>query len=190
MPPIQAILFFALIVAAACAAAAAALSVPAIRALVQRLTRSQALSLATAGSAAALAAAYAFQYIGGLLPCHLCWQQRYAHFAALGLGILALLIPKTILARLLPLAGGAAALTSAAYASFHTGVERHWWLSECSSSPIANISAKDLLAQIQAAPVVKCDQVAWQMLSLSMASWNMLLSLALLALWLIAAKKS
>jgi disulfide bond formation protein DsbB len=50
-------------------------------------------------------------------------------------------------------------------------------------------TAKDLLAQIQAAPVIKCDQVAWQMMGLSMASWNMLFSLALMALWLMAVQK-
>lgn len=156
------------------------------------MSRRLLILLATAGSAAALAAAYAFQYLGGLAPCHLCWLQRYPHFAALGLGVLALLIPKTILARLLPLAGAAAALTTAALGAYHTGVERHWWPgpSTCTSGSVANISAKDLLAQIQAAPVVKCDQVAWQMLSLSMASWNMLFSLVLVALWLQAFRKS
>ena len=156
------------------------------------MSRALLILLAAGGSFAALAAAYAFQYIGGLAPCHLCWLQRYPHFAAVGIGILALLIRKTLLARLLPFAGAAAALTTAAYGAYHTGVERHWWQgpTTCTSGSIANISAKDLLAQIQAAPVVKCDQVAWEMFSLSMASWNMLLSLVLLALWLMAAKKS
>ena len=40
------------------------------------------------------------------------------------------------------------------------------------------------------APLVRCDEVPWQLLSLSMASWNMLLSLGLAAIWLIAARKS
>jgi disulfide bond formation protein DsbB len=155
------------------------------------MSRTLLILLAAGGSFAALAGAYAFQYIGGLAPCHLCWLQRYPHFAAVGIGILALLIRKTIIARLLPLAGAAAALTTAALGAYHTGVERHWWPgpTTCTSGSIANISAKDLLAQIQAAPVVKCDQVAWQMFSLSMASWNMLFSLVLVALWLMAAKK-
>jgi disulfide bond formation protein DsbB len=156
------------------------------------MSRTLLILLAAGGSFAALAAAYAFQYIGGLAPCHLCWLQRYPHFAAGAIGVLALLIPKTVLARLLPLAGAAAALTTAAYGAYHTGVERHWWLgpTTCTSGSIANVSAKDLLAQIQAAPVVHCDQVAWEMFSLSMASWNMLLSLGLVVLWLLAFRKS
>ena len=156
------------------------------------MSRTLLILLAAGGSFAALAAAYAFQYIGGLAPCHLCWLQRYPHFAAVALGVLALLIPKPLLARLLPLAGAASALTTAAYGAYHTGVERHWWQgpTTCTSGSISNISAKDLLAQIQAAPVVKCDQVAWQMFTLSMASWNMLASLVLVALWLMAFRKS
>ena len=148
--------------------------------------------LAAGGSFLALLAAYAFQYLGGLAPCHLCWLQRYPHFAALGIGAAALVLRVPVLARLLALAGAASALTTAALGAYHTGVERHWWPgpTTCTSGSIANISAKDLLAQIQAAPVVKCDQVAWQMLGLSMASWNMVFSLILVALWVKAAQKA
>lgn len=159
--------------------------------MVKSLQRSTLIAMAAGGSFLALAAAYAFQYLGGLAPCHLCWLQRYPHFAALGLGALAFLIRLPVAGRSLALAGGIAALISAAIGAYHTGVERHWWPgpSTCTSGSIANISAKDLLAQIQAAPVIKCDQVAWQMIGLSMASWNMLFSLALVALWLFAFKK-
>lgn len=155
------------------------------------LTRRVLIALATLGSFLALTSAYAFEYLGGLAPCHLCWLQRYPHFAALALGALALMIRSAVLARLLALAGAAAALTTSALGAYHTGVERHWWPgpTTCTSGSIANISAKDLLAQIQAAPVVKCDEVAWQMLTLSMASWNMLFSLGLVVLWLMAARK-
>lgn len=156
------------------------------------MTRQIAVLLATLGSAAALASAYAFQYIGGLAPCHLCWLQRYPHFAALPIGVLALLLTRGLPGRLLPLAGALAALTTAVLGAYHSGVERHWWPgpTTCTSGSIANISAKDLLAQIQAAPVVQCDQVAWEMWGLSMASWNMLLSLVLVGFWITAWRKS
>ncbi len=156
------------------------------------MTRQLLILLAAGGSAALLAGAYAFQYIGGLQPCHLCWLQRYPHMVAVGVGILALLIPAGLLGRLLPWAGGLAALTSAAYGAYHTGVERHWWEgpSTCTSGSVTGLSAKDLLAQIQAAPVVQCDQVAWEMWGLSMASWNMLASLVLVALWVMAARRA
>lgn len=149
------------------------------------------IALATLGSAALLAGAYAFQYLGGLQPCHLCWLQRYPHMAAVAIGLLALLLPTSRLTPLLSWAGAAAALTTAAYGAYHTGVERHWWPgpSTCTSGSISNLSAKDLLAQIQAAPVVQCDQVAWEMWGLSMASWNMLASLVLVGLWVLSARR-
>ena len=154
------------------------------------MSRSLLIFLAAAGSAALLAGAFAFQYIGGLAPCHLCLLQRYPHGAAVAIGALALLIPGTLLGRLLPWAGALAALTTAAYGAYHSGVERHWWAGPdtCTSGPIGQLSAKDLLAQIQAAPVVQCDQVAWEMFGLSMASWNMLAALVLVAIWVKAAR--
>jgi disulfide bond formation protein DsbB len=45
-----------------------------------------------------------------------------------------------------------------------------------------------MLDRILAAPVVRCDEVAWEMLGLSMASWNALASFALAAVWLVALK--
>jgi disulfide bond formation protein DsbB len=154
------------------------------------MSRSLLILLAAAGSAALLAGAFAFQYIGGLAPCHLCLLQRYPHGAAVAIGAVALLIPGTQMGRLLPWAGALAALTTAAYGAYHTGVERHWWAGPdtCTSGPIGQLSAKDLLAQIQAAPVVQCDQVAWQMFGLSMASWNMLAALVLVVIWVKAAR--
>jgi disulfide bond formation protein DsbB len=143
--------------------------------------------LAMAGSLAMLAGAFAFQYIGGLAPCHLCLLQRWPHAAAVAIGLLALAIP----GRLLPVAGAAAALTTAAIGMYHTGVERLWWAgpSTCSAGSIAGLDINDLLdPTIVIAPVVRCDEVAWEMFRLSMASWNVLLSVALALVWIMAAR--
>ena len=101
------------------------------------------------------------------------------------------MLPAGAARRLLIWAGGLAALTSAVIGGYHSGVELHWWEgpSTCTSGSIQGMSAQDLLAQIQAAPVVQCDQVAWEMWGLSMASWNMLASLALVVLWGLAARR-
>ena len=149
--------------------------------------RTRLIILAMAGSLAMLAGAFAFQYIGGLAPCHLCQLQRWPHAAALAIGLLALAIP----GRLLPLAGAAAALTTAGIGIYHTGVERLWWAgpTSCSAGSIAGLDVKDLLdPSIVVAPVIRCDEVAWQMLGLSMASWNVVLSLGLALIWLLAAR--
>jgi disulfide bond formation protein DsbB len=148
-------------------------------------SRTTLILTAAGGSLALLLGALAFQHLGGLAPCKMCLWQRWPHGAAVILGALALLVP----GRILPLAGAAAAATSAGIGLYHTGVERGWWQGPdtCTSGPIAGLSPEDLLNQILAAPVVRCDEVAWSMLGLSMASWNAVLSLLLVAVWLAAA---
>ena len=152
------------------------------------MTRPLLIFLAAGGSALMLAGAFAFQYLGGLAPCHLCLLQRWPHAAAALIGVLALLIP----GRLLPLAGALAALTTAGLGAYHSGVERHWWPgpNTCTSGDISQLSVGDLTDQLLAnTTVIQCDQVAWAMWGLSMASWNMLGSLVLVALWLMAARR-
>jgi disulfide bond formation protein DsbB len=89
----------------------------------------------------------------------------------------------------LPVLGAAAAATTGGIGVYHTGVERGWWQGPdtCAAGAIDGLSAQDLLAQIMEAPVVRCDEVPWELLTLSMASWNAILSFALAALWLLAA---
>lgn len=149
------------------------------------MTRNGLILLAAGGSAALLLGALAFQYIGGLPPCPMCIWQRWPHLAAVAVGGSALALPGV----LLPLLGAAAVATTGGIGIYHTGVERGWWPGPdtCVAGPIGGLSAEDLLAQIMEAPVVRCDEVPWEFLTLSMASWNAILSFMLAGLWLLAA---
>jgi disulfide bond formation protein DsbB len=151
------------------------------------MTRSLAILAAASGSAALLVGAFAFQYLGGLAPCPMCIWQRYPHVIAVIIGVLALAMP----GRILPGLGAATAMVGAGLGLYHTGVERGWWdgPGTCSAGDIGNLSAEDLMAQIMSAPLVRCDEVAWSMLGLSMASWNAVASLALAGLWIMAATR-
>ena len=141
--------------------------------------------LASAGSAALLLGAFGFQYIGEMAPCKLCIWQRYPHGAAVVIGAVALAFPLLIL----PYLGALAALATAGVGAYHTGVERGWWEgpSTCTSGPIGNLSTDELMQQIMSAPLVRCDDVPWEMLGLSMASWNAVASFVLALLWIAAA---
>lgn len=142
--------------------------------------------LAAGGSVALLLGAFAFQHLGGLAPCKLCLWQRWPHAAAIGLGVLALAVPGV----LLPLLGMLAALGTAGIGAYHTGVERGWWEgpTSCTSSGGSGLSADELFDQIMAAPLIRCDEVPWEMFGLSMASWNVVISLALALIWAMAAR--
>lgn len=147
------------------------------------MTRNTLVLLAAGGSAGLLLAALAFQHLGGMAPCSLCVWQRWPHLAAMLAAPLALFIPGA----LGPLAGGAAAASSGGIGIYHTGVERGWWQGPqaCSGGgDISALSPRELMDQIMAAPVVRCDEVPWEMLGLSMASWNAAASFALAGVWL------
>lgn len=144
-------------------------------------------SLAALGSAALLAGAFLFQALG-YAPCQMCIWQRYPHALAMAIGLIALAIQH----KGLRLVGAAAALTTSAIGFYHAGVEQGWWQgpTTCSSTPISDISADALLDQIMNAPLVRCDDIPWEMFGLSMAAWNGILSLALAALWLTAYRRA
>lgn len=136
-------------------------------------------ALAGLGSAALLAAAFAFQHLGGLAPCPMCVWQRWPHAAAVALAGAAVWLGWRWSAALAALA----LLGNAALGLFHVGVEQRWWEgpSTCAAGPVEGLSTDALLAQILAAPVTRCDEVAWSLLGVSMAGWNALASLALAA---------
>lgn len=147
------------------------------------MTRLQLRALGpTLGSLALLLGAFAFQYLGGLQPCHLCLLQRWPHAVAIALGLAILAWPK----RGLALLAGLAVLAGAGIAGYHVGVEQHWWAgpSSCTAPSPGASDAGALLDQILATPTVLCDSIAWSWLGISMAGWNGIVSLALAALWL------
>ena len=134
---------------------------------------------------ALLGGAYGFQYVWGhLWPCEMCWWQRYAHMAALALALLAFIVrgrPMVLLAAL-------AIATSGAIGFYHAGVELHYFpgLTKCTSTAAAGLSTDDYLKAILNSPMVRCNDIQWSFLGISMAGWNAILSLgsALLILWL------
>lgn len=133
--------------------------------------------------------ALGFQYIGELPPCKMCYWQRYPHVAAVGVGVLAFMLPGVGLTALLYL-GAVAALVTAGIGVYHTGVERGFWEgpTTCTSGPIGGLTPEQLMEQIMGAPLVRCDEVPWELFTLSMASWNAIISFALAGLWIAAAR--
>lgn len=147
----------------------------------------QLVLVAMAGSAALLGGALVFQYFGGLAPCKMCIWQRWPHGIALALGVLWLMRPSAGLLALAALV----VLIGAGIGGYHSGVELGIFEGpdSCTSGPIADVSTDQLLEQILSAPVVRCDEVAWAFLGLSMAGWNALLSVGLALIWLAALRK-
>ena len=149
------------------------------------LDRAKALALAV--PAALLAGAYGSQWFGHLFPCEMCWWQRYAHFTALAFAILAFALrPLPDRGRSLVWLAALAILASGAIGFYHAGVEMKVFKGFTQCTATAHGSAEEMLRQIMAAPIVRCDEVQWSLFGISMAGWNFIVSTgsALLILWL------
>lgn len=146
------------------------------------------VALATFGSVALLGGAFIFQSLG-YAPCHLCLLQRWPHAAAIviGIAVLALRLPGVT-----ALLGAIAALVTAGLGVYHSLVERHIIAGpqDCTASLPGKMSAADLLSQIQDAPLVRCDEIAWQFMGITMPNLNAVLSFVLALIWLAAFVKS
>ena len=121
-----------------------------------------------------LGGAYVSQYGFGLFPCEMCWWQRYPHFAALALALVAFWRPPGAV----PVALAALAIaTSGLIGAFHAGVEYGWWegLTACTTALPAGV---DPLEAILNAPLVRCDVAPWSLFGISLAGWNFLFSSA------------
>jgi disulfide bond formation protein DsbB len=158
----------------------------------QALTRSRravaAALLVAAGGAATILGAYYFQYVMGLRPCPLCLDQRIAYYVSIPLAVVVAVAAGRAAPRSVVAAGlgviALAMLFNSGLALFHAGVEWKWWPGpqEC-SGPLTDLSTGgDLLSSLTNLTIVRCDEAAWRFLGLSLAGYNVLISLALAAI--------
>jgi len=159
--------------------------------MVFRLTvREAALAIALA-SAATIGGALVFEHVLGYQPCKLCLTQRNPYYLAIPLALVTAFLPtKRARAGLWVLA--LVFVASAGLGIYHAGVEWGFWAgpSDCGnvSSPAAG-NMGDFLSQLQTTRVVSCTEAAWRFLGLSLAGWNVLISLAVAAFAALSAHK-
>jgi disulfide bond formation protein DsbB len=95
---------------------------------------------------------------GGLVPCALCYLERWPYRVAIVLALVAIGW-RPVRAALRPLLI-AAFLAAALLAFVHAGVELQWWrspLPECAAPVLRTGSIRDLLASMPAHPAKPCD---------------------------------
>jgi len=165
----------------------------------QALTRARpavaAAVLVAAGGAATILGAYFFEFVLRLRPCPLCLEQRIAYYVSIPLAIAVAIAAGRDASRRAPAVGlgiiALAMLYNSGLALFHAGVEWKWWPGpqEC-SGPLNDLTAGgDLLSSLTNLTIVRCDEAAWRFLGLSLAGYNVMISLALAAIaaWGVAA---
>ena len=150
------------------------------------LAPQRALVLCALISATLLGGALLFEHVGGMAPCSLCIWQRWAHVAVIvcALGWLVISQPNGTSLQAGLIITAFAGITSVGVAGYHAGVEWQLWSGPagCNASLSSGGSTADLVDSLLATPVVRCDDVPWSLFRLSMAGWNMLLSVDIVAL--------
>ncbi|MGA2815672.1 MAG: disulfide bond formation protein B [Xanthobacteraceae bacterium] len=139
-------------------------------------------------SAATILGAWYFQYVLKLPPCPLCLEERLPYHIVIPLSLLMAIAAFVRAPRALITVGFvailAAVLCGAALGAYHAGVEWRFWPgpTDC-SGPLTDLTAKGpLINQLQSIHVVRCDEAAWRFLGISLAGYNVLISLALAAI--------
>lgn len=149
------------------------------------------IALAAIGT---VAGAQFFEHVLGILPCELCLQQRIPYYVAIPVGLLTACLPNRSATIRVGLAFLALIfVVSAGLAAYHAGVEWKFWPgpNDCSGAATAgSASVTDLLAQIQNIKVVSCSEASWRLFGLSLAGWNVLISLGLIGTALLAFMKA
>jgi disulfide bond formation protein DsbB len=129
-----------------------------------------------------------FQYVLGYPPCPLCLEQRNAFYIGVPLAALLWLGGSYGASRKVMILGFAvivvAMLWNAGLSTYHAGVEWKLWAgpTDC-SGPVNNFgSAADLMKKLQNIRIVRCDVAAWRLFGISLAGYDVLVSLALAAI--------
>jgi disulfide bond formation protein DsbB len=131
-------------------------------------------------SFATIAGAWVYQAIG-YLPCDLCYEQRYPYYVGVPLAAVAVGLAVRA-SRWAAVAFVAIALVFAAniaLAVYHSGVEMKLWQGPTACTGAALSGGGDLLAEIEKVKVVRCDDVGLRVFGLTLANWNVFISVAL-----------
>ena len=123
---------------------------------------------------ALLGGAMGSQYLGGLHPCEMCYWQRWPHGAAILLALVAFSSSATSRRAITLTALAALAIAiSGAIGVYHAGVEANIFEGFTTCTATRGLTFEELMN----VPLVRCDQVQFSFLGISMAGWNAILSL-------------
>jgi len=136
------------------------------------------------GAMATILGAWFFEYALGYAPCPLCLQQRIPYYVVIPLAVIVAAGALSGWPRRWLAAGLAvialAMLVSAGLGAYHAGVEWKWWAGPTAcGGALGEPGSGNLLERAETARIVRCDEAAWRFLGLSLAGWNVLISLAL-----------
>ena len=141
------------------------------------MTNNNIYKISLLASSLMLLSAFYLEYFEDALPCELCITQRWFHGLIITYSLISIFIlEKFINVKIFILIVLSFTwLASSIAGLYHFGIEMNFWTGpdDCSS----NIDfSKDTLTYLLNKSPIKCDEIMFKILGLSLAGWNALLS--------------
>jgi disulfide bond formation protein DsbB len=139
-------------------------------------------------AAATIAGAWFFQLVLDIRPCPMCLEQRYAYYTIIPLSLLLALGAAKGAPQPLLIAGlvviALIAVGNSIFGVYHAGVEWKFWQgpTDCTGPIVDFGKAGGLLDQLDKVKVIRCDEVQWTFLGISLAGYNALISALMAAI--------
>ena len=134
---------------------------------------------------------YYLEYILNLEPCSLCLYQRIPYFAAIFLSLFLLIAKNNRISKFLFYLLITVFFISFFLASYHFGIENNFWSSfiscETNIEPKNNENLKDYLLKKE---YISCSNTTFSLFGISLAGYNIIISLFLLIYSLKIKKKN
>lgn len=151
--------------------------------------------IALLGAVVALGGAWVIEYGFGYQPCTLCLEQRVPYYFGIPLALGAFFMAGAGLSRQAGLALMAFALLfayGAGLGAYHSGVEWGWWPGPdaCSSAGGLELDAGKLFDNLGKTTPPSCTEAALRIFGLSLAGYNVLISVFLAVLTFLAGYKA
>ena len=127
-----------------------------------------------------LSSAFYLEYFHNAFPCDLCITQRWFHALIISYSLITIFISKSsfFTNKLILIGLSITWIASSVAGLYHFGIEMNFWKGpdECSS---AIDFSKDTLKYLLNKSTIKCDEVMFKILGLSLAGWNAIMSFAM-----------
>jgi disulfide bond formation protein DsbB len=119
------------------------------------------------------------QFVGHLVPCEMCMWQRYPHYTAIAVAVLAFVIPDRRATWALVAIAALLIGASGVIGVLHAGVEYKWWpgFTACTASYASGATGMEMIEMLRHAPMVRCDTAQWTLFGISLAGFNAILSI-------------
>ncbi len=146
--------------------------------LMKQISVRQACLLAALAGLAALGVAYFGEFVERLVPCPLCYIERWPYRIMILLGLIGAMAPRV--GRLALALASLTMVADSVIAFVHIGAEQHWWkspLPECNIAPLA-------MGAMPLRPSASCDSPVYLIhgLPISFATMDFCAALSIAAL--------